>query len=175
VCDDRNPHRAVARSGSAVGSRAAYANATVDDNRSDGGYVPSRDSESVRSRRPVHRATGASLVAVICVAVTFCGIMVMHAVRSDVDPLHDVMSHYANGSRGVVMSIVFYTFGACALALGFRLRTAIDHPGITRAFPVLLALAGLSLIIAGVFEVDRPLAPQTIQEVLHSNSALARS
>jgi Protein of unknown function (DUF998) len=134
--------------------------------------VPPRDSESDSSRRPVHRATGASLVAVICVAVTFCGIMVMHAVRSDVDPLHDVMSHYANGSRGLVMSVVFYAFGACALALGFRLRTAIDHPGITRAFPVLLALAGLSLIIAGVFEVDRPLAPQTIQEVLHSNSAV---
>ena len=123
--------------------------------------------------RPVHRATGASLVAVICVAVTFCGIMVMHAVRSDVDPLHDVMSHYANGSRGPVMSIVFYAFGVSALALGFRLRTAIDRRGVTRAFPVLLGLAGVSLIAAGVFEVDRPLAPQTIQEVIHSNSAVA--
>ena len=126
-----------------------------------------------RPARPVHRATGASLVAVICVAVTFCGIMVMHAVRSDVDPLHDVMSHYANGSRGPLMSIVFYAFGLSALALGFRLRTAIDRRGITRAFPVLLSLAGASLIAAGVFEVDRPLAPQTIQEVIHSNSAVA--
>lgn len=99
--------------------------------------------------------------------------MVMHAVRSDVDPLRDVMSHYANGSRGPVMSIVFYAFGATALALGFRLRTAIDHRGVTRAFPVLLSVAGASLILAGVFEVDRPSAPQTIQEVIHSNSAVA--
>jgi hypothetical protein len=107
------------------------------------------------------------------VAATFCLIMIIHAVRSDLDPLHDVMSHYANGSRGPLMSVVFYAFGATALALGFRLRTAIDHPGLTRAFPTLLSLAGFSLIVAGVFEVDRPLAPQTIQEVVHSNSAVA--
>jgi hypothetical protein len=123
--------------------------------------------------RPVHRATGASLVVVVCAAVTFCGIMIMHGVRSDIDPLHDVMSHYANGSRGPVMSMVFYAFGVSALALGFRLRSAIDVRGIARAFPWLLGLAGLSLITAGVFEVDRPLAPQTIQEVVHSNSAVA--
>jgi Protein of unknown function (DUF998) len=123
--------------------------------------------------RPVHRATGASLVAVLGIAVTFIGIMTMHAVRSDVDPLRDVMSHYANGSRGPAMSIVFYAFGVAALALGFRLRTAIDHHGVTSAFPILLGLAGICLIAAGVFEVDRPLTPQTVQEVIHSNSAVA--
>ena len=109
----------------------------------------------------------------ICVAATFAGIMVLHAVRSDIDPLRDVMSHYANGSRGPVMSVVFYAFGAAALALAFRLRTAIDHHGVLSVFPVLLALAGLSLIAAGVFEVDRPLAPQTMQETIHSNAAVA--
>jgi hypothetical protein len=123
--------------------------------------------------RPVHRPTGASLVAVIGVAVAFVGVMVMHALRSDVDPLQDVMSHYANGSNGPVMSVVFYAFGATALGLAIRLRTAIDQRGVTRAFPVLLALAGLALLAAGVFEVDRPLAPQTVQEVIHSNSAVA--
>ena len=123
--------------------------------------------------RPEHRATGASLIAVICIGVTFVGIMVLHAVRSDVDPLHDVMSHYANGSRGPVMSVVFYAFGLSAIALGIRLRSAIDRRGITRAFPVLMVLAGLGLLAAGVFEVDRPLAPQTIQEAIHSNAAVA--
>lgn len=123
--------------------------------------------------RPEHRATGASLVAVVGVAVAFVGVMVMHAVRSDVDPIREVMSHYANGSRGPVMSVVFYAFGAVALALAIRLRTAIDHHGVRRGFPVLLALAGVALIAAGVFEVDRPLAPQTLQETIHSNAAVA--
>lgn len=130
-------------------------------------------TQPVASARPVHRPTGASLVVVVAAGVTFVGIMVMHAVRSDIDPLHDVMSHYANGSDGPVMSVVFYAFGVAALALAFRLRTAIEHQGIARAFPFLLGLAGLGLITAGVFEVDRPLAPQTVQEVIHSNSAVA--
>jgi uncharacterized membrane protein YjfL (UPF0719 family) len=125
------------------------------------------------SQRPAHRPTGASLVAVIGIAVAFVGVMVMHAIRSDVDPLQDVMSHYANGSNGPVMSVVFYAFGGAALGLAIRLRTAIDQHGATRAFPFLLGLAGLALLAAGVFEVDRPLAPQTLQEVIHSNSAVA--
>jgi hypothetical protein len=142
--------------------------------RSDRGNAsPAERPAPVRPVRPVHRATGASLIVVVAASITFVCIMVMHAVRSDIDPLHDVMSHYANGSRGPVMSVVFYAFGVSALALGFRLRTAIDQRGITRAFPYLLGLAGLSLITAGVFEVDRPLAPQTVQEVIHSNSAVA--
>lgn len=119
------------------------------------------------------RATGASLVAVIGIAVTFVGIMVLHGVRSDVDPLRDVMSHYANGDRGPLMSIVFYAFGVSALALGFRLRTAINRRGITHAVPVLMVLAGLGLVVAGVFEVDPPDAPGTLQETIHSNAAVA--
>ena len=125
------------------------------------------------SERPPHRPTGASLIAVIGVVVAFVGVMVMHAARSDIDPLREVMSHYANGSKGPVMSVVFYGFGAAALGLAIRLRTAIDQHGVTHAFPVLLGLAGVALLAAGVFEVDRPLAPQTIQEVIHSNSAVA--
>jgi Protein of unknown function (DUF998) len=128
---------------------------------------------TARPVRPPHRATGASLVVVVAAALTFAGIMVMHAVRSDIDPIHDVMSHYANGSDGPVMSVVFYAFGVSVLALGFRLRSAIDRHGVVRAFPLLLSLAGVLLITAGVFEVDRPLAPQTVQEVIHSNSAVA--
>ena len=122
---------------------------------------------------PVRRATGASLVAVIGVAVTFVGIMVLHGVRSDVDPLRDVMSHYANGDRGPLMSVVFYAFGLSALALGVRLGTAIDRRGVTHAVPALMVLAGLGLVVAGVFEVDRPDAPGTLQETIHSNAAVA--
>jgi len=123
--------------------------------------------------RPEHRPTGASLIAVIGIATAFVGVTIMHAVRADVDPLKTVMSHYANGSNGSVMSVVFYAFGATALALGFRLRSAIDRSGVTRAFPVLLWLAGTGLIAAGIYEVDPPVAPETIQDMIHSNSAVA--
>jgi hypothetical membrane protein len=133
---------------------------------------PTRRRPASRPRAVHHKATGASLVVVVCVVVCFVGIMLLHAVRTDVDPLRQVMSNYANGSRGPVMSVVFYAFGVAAILLGVRLRTAIDRSGITRAFPALMIVAGLALVAAGVFEVDRPLAPQTIQEKIHSNSAV---
>lgn len=143
------------------------------DTPDNGSPAHAADPRPGRSPRPVHRPTGASLVVVICAAVTLVGITTLHVVRSDIDPLHDVMSHYANGSDGPVMSIVFYAFGLSALALAFRVRTAIDRRGITGTFPYPLGLSGLLLITAGVFEVDRPTAPQTPQEVVHSNSAVA--
>jgi uncharacterized protein DUF998 len=123
--------------------------------------------------RTEHRPTGASLIAVIGIATAFVGVTIMHAVRPDVDPLKTVMSHYANGPEGSVMSVVFYAFGATALALGFRLRGAITLSGVTKAFPVLLWLAGTGLIAAGVYEVDPPIAPETIQDMIHSDSAVA--
>jgi hypothetical protein len=123
--------------------------------------------------RPPHRPTGASLAALIGVAAAFAGVAVLHVVRADLDPRQAVMSHYANGSAGPVMSIVFYAFGAAALTMAIRLWTAIDRHGVTRAFPPLMATAGGLMLLAGVFEVDRPDAPQTIGEVVHSNSAVA--
>jgi hypothetical protein len=81
------------------------------------------------------RATGASLVVIVTAAVAIGGVTVLHIVRRDVDPVRTVMSHYANGERGALMSVVFYAFGVACLGLGFRLRSAIVHRGVTRVFP----------------------------------------
>ena len=126
-----------------------------------------------RSDRPPHKPTGASLIVLICLGVTAGGIVVLHFVRRDLNPLHDVMSHYANGPDGPLMSIVFYAFGVSAVAMGVRLRSGIDRRGVTRPVPWLLVLAGSSLLVAGVFEVDRPTDPETSGEVIHSNTAVA--
>jgi hypothetical protein len=106
------------------------------------------------------------------VAIAFCGVMLLHVISSDVDPIRQVMSHYANGSHGRFMSVVFYAFGLAAIALAWRLRTAVDWHGLTRIVPALLALAGLGLITSGIFEVDRPLAPESLEETIHSNAAV---
>jgi hypothetical protein len=70
------------------------------------------------------------------------------------------------------MSVVFYAFGITAIALGWRLRTAVHWRGLTRITPVLLAVSGISLITSGIFEVDRPLAPESMEETIHSNAAV---
>jgi len=120
-----------------------------------------------------HRPTGASLAAIILALLCFGAVMLLHVLRGEIDPLRQVMSEYANGSHGQVMTVVFYAFGLSALALAFRLRTAIQTRGATRMSPALLAMAGVGLIAAGVFEVERPLVPDSLEEVIHSDASVA--
>ncbi len=122
--------------------------------------------------RPVHRATGASLIALALVLMCFGAVMLLHVLRGEIDPLRQVMSEYANGSHGLIMTVVFYGFGLSSLALAFRLRRAIDLEGVTRLFPTLLAVAGVCLIASGIFEVERALVPDSVEEVIHSNASV---
>ncbi|MGH2792362.1 MAG: DUF998 domain-containing protein [Actinomycetota bacterium] len=122
--------------------------------------------------RPAHRATGASLIALILVLMCFGAVMLLHVLRGEIDPLRQVMSEYANGSHGLIMTVVFYGFGLSSLALAFRLRRAIDLEGVTRLFPGLLAAAGVCLIASGIFEVERALVPDSLEEVIHSNASV---
>jgi hypothetical protein len=136
--------------------------------------VSLESSQSTEIAVPVapRRATGASLAAIVLIGVCVIGVGFLHLVRRDVDPLRNVMSLYANGQDGLVMTIAFYAFGLSAVALAVRLRDAIAVVG-AGMVRVLLALAGTGLILAGVFEVGRPLVPQTIEETIHSNAAIA--
>jgi cell division protein FtsW (lipid II flippase) len=57
--------------------------------------------------------------------------------------------------------------------LGFRLRHEFEGRRVARLIPLFLALAGFGLILAGVFEVERPSVPDTLEEVIHSNASVA--
>lgn len=123
--------------------------------------------------RPPERATGASLAVIVAVSACFGAIALLHILRTDLDPVREVMSGYANGRFGAYMTAAFYLFGLAAMALAVRLRRALRGDRGAAAVPILLALAGLCLLLAGVFEVERPLVPDTLEEVIHSDAALA--
>ena len=117
-------------------------------------------------------ADGASLAAIVLVLLAFGSVMLLHALRGGIDPMRQVMSEYANGSHGPVMTGVFYAFGLSSIALAVRLRRAFKRGVATRLIPLLLAVAGVSLIASGVFEVERPLVPDTLEEVIHSDASV---
>ena len=119
-----------------------------------------------------YRATGATLVATVLALLCFLGVMLLHLFRGDVDPVRRVMSEYANGTHGLIMTMVFYAFGLSSLALAFRLNRAIERRWAAILIPVLLGAAGISLIASGVFEVERPLVPDTLEEIVHSNASV---
>lgn len=131
------------------------------------------EAQSGAQARPPERATGASLVVILLVSACFGAMALLHILRTDLDPVRRVMSEYANGRFGAFMTAAFYLFGFAAMALAVRLRRALRGDRGAVAVPVLLSLAGLGLLLAGVFEVERPLVPDTIEEVIHSNAAIA--
>jgi hypothetical protein len=119
-----------------------------------------------------YRATGASLIAIILILVSFVAIMSLHLFRGEIHPVRRVMSDYANGENGVIMTVAFYALGLSAVALGFRLRRALRRNGAARLIPWFLAFGGLSLLAAGVFEVERKAVPDTIEELIHSYATI---
>lgn len=122
---------------------------------------------------PPPRATGTSLAALLLVAGSVGAVVLLHVLRPDLDPVGQVMSAYANGPFGVVMTLAFYGLGLACLALGWRLRRALAGGRSARLVPVLLGVAGGGLVLAGVFEVERPLVPDTVAETIHSDASVA--
>jgi hypothetical membrane protein len=115
---------------------------------------------------------GSSLSALVLAVLSFGAVAALHLLRPDLDPADHVLSEYANGSHGVIMTAVFYATGVACAALGWRLRSALDWFGITRAVPVLLVLAGVALIVSGVFEVGLPDEPESAAESIHSGASI---
>jgi hypothetical protein len=113
-----------------------------------------------------------SLAAILLVFACFGAMVALHVVRTDLDPVRQVMSEYANGRFGWFMTAVFYAMGLACIALAVRLGRAIEHRPLSLAVRVLLAVGGLGLILAGIFEVERPAVPDTVQELIHSDATL---
>jgi hypothetical protein len=114
-----------------------------------------------------------SLAAIVFVLGCFGAMVLLHAVRTDLDPFRQVMSEYANGRFGWFMTAAFYAMGLACIALAVRLGGAIERRRLSSAVRVLLGLGGIGLILAGVFEVERPAVPDTIEELIHSDATLA--
>ncbi|HSK89907.1 MAG TPA: DUF998 domain-containing protein [Euzebyales bacterium] len=125
-----------------------------------------------RLRRLVRPPYGASLGTAVCAVLCVGGVAALHATRRDLDPMQHVLSEYANGPLGVVMTAVFYAAGVGCAALGWRLRTAVSWRGVTAAVPALLVAAGVGMVVAGLFEVGLPTAPETRAETVHSLASI---
>jgi hypothetical protein len=118
------------------------------------------------------RDTGVLLAAVLLVLGCFGAMVVLHVVRADLNPIRQVMSEYANGRYGWFTTAAFYAMGLACVALAVRLGRAIERRRLSVAVRVLLGLGGLGLVLAGMFEVERPGVPDTIEEIIHSDATL---
>lgn len=119
------------------------------------------------------RATGLSLAAIVLLSAACVAVLALHLLRTDLSPMREVMSGYANGPSGNLMTFAFYALGFGSIAIGFRLTRSTTRTWVPRTVSTALVVAGATLILAGVFEVERPGVPDTVQESIHSNGAIA--
>ena len=88
-------------------------------------------------------------------------------LRTDLSPVRDRVSEYANGSYGVIMTVSFLTLGAGMIVLGFAMRLDATSHGWSRLVPLLLIAAGCGMIVSGLFPTD-PAGASTTTERVHS-------
>lgn len=99
--------------------------------------------------------------------------LALHFVQPDLDPVREVMSGYANGPFGNLMTFAFYALGIGTIVLALRLQRSTDQSWAPITISVALGFGGLALILSGIFEVERPGVPDTFSETIHSDGAIA--
>lgn len=94
-------------------------------------------------------AAGAGLAAILLLAA-------LHALSPEFDPSWRVVSEYANGKYGWVLSLMFGAWALSNWALGFALSPRVE----TRAGKIglcLLIASGVGEAMAAVFDINHPL------------------
>ncbi|EDK72416.1 hypothetical protein TM7_0470 [candidate division TM7 genomosp. GTL1] len=87
-------------------------------------------------------------------AVTFLG--VLHVLSPEFDPSWRMVSEYANGHYGWVLTLMFAGFGISILALAYVIWSQVKTRG-GKIGLFLLVLAGLGLGLTAVFDINSPL------------------
>jgi NagD protein len=126
-------------------------------------------SPSARPRAVATRAlpARAGWVAVGLLLASSGCVVALHLLRRDLDPIAQRLSAYAIGPHGALMTAVFWLLGGGLLALAAALLGSPHTRGWARAVPALVAVAGVGLILSGVFRTD-PRIPPPPGEILHT-------
>jgi Protein of unknown function (DUF998) len=95
-----------------------------------------------------------ALLALVGIAVKFLTIAALHFVRPDVNPVLEPMSNYGVGSYSFLFTVAVVGSGLATLALVAGLYLGIAPPGRSYVGLFLLALFGISELLAGIFPID---------------------
>ena len=95
------------------------------------------------------------------------GVAVLHVARTELSPVRDRLSEYANGPDGVVMTVSFVTLGAGTILVGLSLGAAGPMHGWSRAIPLAVIAAGFGMVVSGLYATD-PAGAATRNERVHS-------
>lgn len=124
----------------------------------------------------IAQGAGQTLPALIIGSATIAVLLLvlLHALQPELDPSWRVISEYANGPHGWLMTIVFAALATACAATALILLPVGDNWSI-RGGTLLLALAATGLAMAALFPADivqDPMPPMSWTGNMHSVASL---
>ncbi len=113
--------------------------------------MPSSLSPSAFSRRAARVAVAAATLALLL-------LFSLHALRPDLEPAGHMLSEYALGAHGWVMSLCFASFAVSSAALLLALARH-SRGRLARLGQLFLFLASVGLVLGALFPTDPPRTP----------------
>jgi hypothetical membrane protein len=95
-----------------------------------------------------------ALLAIVGIADFLLNVAALHFLRPDVNLVLEPISNYAVGPFGFLLTAADIGYGLAALALTLGLYLSIAPPGRSYVGLFLLALYGVSVLLAGIFPID---------------------
>ena len=122
--------------------------------------------------RPPPWARRAAEVAIACFGYFVVMLALLHLLRPDYTPVDHMISDYAVGRFGWVMTTAFVAAAAGCLALGLGMAAAGPRSVTGRIAVLLLWLAAAGLSTTAIFPTDLETAPTTRTGDIHTASFL---
>jgi hypothetical protein len=98
-----------------------------------------------------------ALIALVGCEAFIALLLLVNLVRSDLDPTWHFISEYGIGSMGWLMQLAFLSFAAAHFAMAKMVAPSLSG-GLGRFAILLLLIAGLGLLLGGIFKADPMLA-----------------
>lgn len=98
-------------------------------------------------------------------------LVALHLLRTDLSPVADYVSDYANGPYGGLFTSTAIVHGAGNLTMAYGLWHAVARSRAGRWGVVLLAVAALGMVVGGAFPTDPPGATSTTVGLIHRVAA----
>jgi Protein of unknown function (DUF998) len=120
--------------------------------------------------RPDRRALAAASIALSLIGVV--AVVALHVLRPDLAPISHRLSEYAIGTYGGVMTAAFGCVGASLLTLAAAI-VAADRRLCSRITAVAVGLAGVGMVVSGVYRTDVSRSGATADALHSAASGLA--
>ena len=116
----------------------------------------------------VQRRQWPAIVAAIGGAIFVLGILALHVIERDLDPVNEIISAYGAGSHWYILTASFFAFSIGYVALSFGLGTTVAPSRGLTAARALLLLAAAAMFANGIIPCDAACGNTTLQGTLHS-------